>query len=71
MVIINKSISHLIEDQLPEFIATDYPQFARFLEKYYEQVESRGQPYDILKNLETYRDIDFYEETLLNERSAR
>ena len=69
MVIINKSISHLIEDQLPEFIATDYPQFARFLEKYYEQVESRGQPYDILKNLETYRDIDFYEETLLNERS--
>ena len=69
MVVKNRSISHLIEDQLPEFIVTDYPQFARFLEKYYEQVESRGQPFDILNNLEAYRDIDYYEESLLKERS--
>jgi len=69
MVVKNRSISHLIEDQLPEFIVTDYPLFARFLEKYYEQAGSRGQPFDILNNLETYRDIDFYEESLLDQSS--
>ena len=69
MVVKNRSISHLIEDQLPEFIVTDYPLFARFLEKYYEQAGSRGQPFDILNNLEAYRDIDYYEESILNEKS--
>lgn len=70
MVTKKRQISYLIEDQLPSFISTDYPQFARFLEKYYEQVESQGQPLDIINNIDRYRDIDYYEENLLKQSST-
>ena len=70
MVVKKKQISYLIEDQLPAFISSEYPQFARFLEKYYEQIESQGQPLDIINNIDQYRDIDFYEENLLKQSSV-
>ena len=70
MVVKKRQISYLIEDQLPSFISTEYPQFVRFLEKYYEQTESQGQPLDVINNIEKYRDIDFYEENLLNQSSS-
>jgi hypothetical protein len=60
-------ISTLIESQLPGFIASEYENFSLFVEKYYEQLESKGQPLDIIGNLETYRDIDYYEKNLLNQ----
>ena len=70
MVVKKRQISYLIEDQLPSFISTDYPQFARFLEKYYEQIESQGQPLDVINNIDRYRDIDYYEENLLKQSST-
>ena len=70
MVVKKRQISYLIEDQLPSFISTEYPQFTRFLEKYYEQIESQGQPLDVINNIEKYRDIDFYEENLLSQSSS-
>ena len=64
-----KKISTLIESQLPGFISSEYEQFSKFLEKYYEQLESTGNPLDIIQNIENYRDINFYEKNLLNQKT--
>ena len=66
----NTQISSLIKDQLPDFIVTEYDNFAKILEGYYQQIESTGQPVDLISNLSTYRDIDFYEKHLLKERTT-
>ena len=58
-------VSTLIESQLPDFINEEYELFSKFIQKYYEQLEIQGQPLDIVNNLTTYRDIDFYEKNLL------
>lgn len=63
-------ISSLIEDQLPGFIVSEYENFSAILEAYYKQQESAGQPLDIIGNLTTYRDIDFYEKNLLKESTT-
>ena len=65
-----RRISTLIENQLPEFISSDYENFTKVVEKYYEQLESPGQPLDIIQNITKYRDIDFYEKNLLNQTST-
>ncbi len=66
----NTQISSLIEDQLPGFITAEYEDFTKVLESYYEQLESTGQPLDIISNITNYRDIDYYEKHLLKERST-
>ena len=63
-------ISTLIENQLPEFISTEYENFSKVVEKYYEQLEVRGQPVDVIQNITKYRDIDFYEKNLLKESTT-
>jgi hypothetical protein len=65
-----RRISTLIESQLPEFISSEYENFSKVLEKYYEQLELRGQPLDVIQNITKYRDIDFYEKNLLNESTT-
>jgi hypothetical protein len=67
MAAIKKRISALVNKQLPDFISAEYPKFSAFLQKYYEQLELRGQPLDIIQNLTQYTDIDFYEKSLLSE----
>jgi len=62
-------LSNLIKKQLPEFISTHYSAFSTFLEKYYEGLETTGQPLDILSNLTEYYDINFYEKQILKEGS--
>jgi hypothetical protein len=62
-----RKISTLIENQLPGFISSEYENFSKFVEKYYEQLENQGQPLDIISNITKYRDIDFYEENLLKQ----
>ena len=58
-------VSFLIESQLPDFINEEYELFGKFIQKYYEQLELQGQPLDIIQNIQTYRDIDFYEKNVL------
>ncbi|CAF34145.1 hypothetical protein S-PM2d081 [Synechococcus phage S-PM2] len=65
-----RRISTLIETQLPEFISSDYENFSKVVEKYYEQLELRGQPLDVIQNITKYRDIDFYEKNLLQEKTV-
>jgi hypothetical protein len=62
-----RNISSLIESQLPGFIVSEYENFSKFVEKYYEQLESQGQPLDIISNVTKYCDINYYEKNLLNQ----
>ncbi|MGA1544638.1 MAG: YHYH protein [Saprospiraceae bacterium] len=62
-----KKLSSLIESQLPGFISSEYENFSKFVEKYYEQLESRGQALDVITNIEKYKDINFYEKNILKE----
>ena len=65
-----RRLSSLIESQLPGFIQYEYENFSKFVEKYYEQQESAGQPLDIISNFSDYRDINFYEKNLLQQQST-
>ena len=65
-----RKLSSLIESQLPGFIINEYDNFSKFIEKYYEQQESFGQPVDIITNLSKYRDIDTYEKNLLQQSTS-
>tara|TARA_B100000214_G_scaffold20291_1_gene13552 strand:+ start:2465 stop:11026 length:8562 start_codon:yes stop_codon:yes gene_type:complete len=62
-----KKTSLLIENQLAGFIGEEYELFGKFIQKYYEQLELQGQPLDIANHLATYRDIDFYEKSILKQ----
>ena len=62
-----KRISTLIESQLPEFIASEYELFSKFVQKYYEAQEVQGGALDIIANIQKYTDIDFYEKKLLKQ----
>ena len=63
-------VSFLIESQLPDFINEEYELFGKFIRKYYEQLEIQGQPLDIIENIQTYRDIDFYERSVLKQSTT-
>ena len=63
-------VSFLIESQLPDFINEEYELFGKFIQKYYEQIELQGQPLDIVHNMQTYRDIDFYERNVLKQSTT-
>ena len=65
-----RKLSSLIESQLPGFIINEYDNFSKFIEKYYEQQESVGQPVDIITNLNKYTDIDTYEKNLLQQETS-
>jgi hypothetical protein len=62
-----RNISVLVNDQLPEFITTEYPKLVSFLSKYYEQLELPGQPLNLIQNLTKYNDIDTYNREILQE----
>jgi len=63
-------ISFLVESQLPDFINEEYELFSKFIQKYYEQLEIQGQPLDIISNIQTYRNIDFYEKNILKQSTT-
>ena len=64
-----RKTSLLIENQLASFISEEYELFAKFIQKYYEQLELQGQPLDIANHLATYRDIDFYDQGILQQNT--
>jgi len=65
-----RSFSTLVENQLPEFISSDYPNFVKFVKKYYEQQETSGQPLDLINHITKYQDIDTYEKNILKENTT-
>ena len=53
---------------VPEFIREDYNKFITFIEKYYEYMDSDGNPVNLLLNKD-YSDIDELGDTELNKRA--
>ena len=53
-----QSLSHLIANQLPDFVRNEYPVFVTFLEKYYEFLDQDGQVNNFLLNYEKNFDIN-------------
>ena len=53
-------ISQVIENQLPEFVATDSPLFVDFLKQYYISQEYQGGPTDIGENIDRYTKLQTY-----------
>ena len=60
MAVTEKTISALVNRQLPDFVRADHPQFKRFLELYYEWLEdeSKGNTVYHIMNSGKYRDVD-------------
>lgn len=50
--------SIVVDYQAPEFIRSDYAKFITFLQKYYQYLEQSDKALGIIRNLETYNDID-------------
>lgn len=63
----NNQISTLVEDQLPGFIVSEYENFSKLLTSYYEQQELQGNPLDIINNILSYKDINFYDNDIIKE----
>lgn len=53
-----QSLSHLIANQLPDFVRNEYPVFVTFLEKYYEFLDQENQVNNFLLNYEKNFDIN-------------
>jgi len=54
----DKYQSILISGQLPQYIRTEYPNFVRFLEKYYEWLEREDGSLQFIRGLAEFGDID-------------
>ena len=51
-------ISSILNNQLPEFVRSEFPLLSEFLEQYYKSLESRGNPYDLMNNIDQYVKVD-------------
>jgi orotidine-5'-phosphate decarboxylase len=58
-------LSILVEDQLPDFIQSDYGMFVTFIKAYYEFLEQNNQAQEILQDISKYADIDETTENLV------
>ena len=58
-------MSVLVEDQLPDFIQSDYGMFVTFIKAYYEFLEQNNQAQEILQDISKYADIDETTENLV------
>ena len=55
---ITNRLSLLIQNQLPEFISSEYTTFVQFLKAYYEFLEQNNNAQEVLQNIPKYADID-------------
>jgi len=62
---VQNRLSILIEDQLPDFIQSDYTMFITFLKAYYEFLEQNSEVQEVLQNINKYADIDETSENLV------
>ena len=51
-------VNTIIENQLPEFVVTDFENATEFLKQYYISQEYQGGPSDIINNLDQYLKVD-------------
>lgn len=53
-----KKTTHIIKRAYPDFIDSDYPNFVAFIEAFFEYLDTKGNPGELIKELQSYRDID-------------
>ena len=53
---VNPSV--VVDFQAPEFIRSDYAKFITFLQKYYQYLEQSDKALGVIRNLESYSDVD-------------
>ena len=58
-------INEIVQDQIPEFISEENPNFVEFLEQYYYSQEFQGGVVDLADNLNEYKSLDFLNNTNL------
>ena len=51
-------ISDRLEEKIPQFIRDDYPDFIQFIKYYYQALELKGNPVDVIQNIDEYYNID-------------
>ena len=55
-------VSNAIEQQVPDYLSNDYPNFIAFIKDYYRFLETNGNALDLLDGLTELVDIDTYTE---------
>lgn len=55
-------VATVVQDQVPMYFNSSYPQFVKFLEKYYEWMESDGNPLAFVRNILEQHDYDTADE---------
>jgi len=58
-------ISDVVQNQIPEFILSENPNFVEFLKQYYISQEVQGSTVDIAENLISYKNLDSFDTTNL------
>ena len=62
-------LSHLIENQFPQYVRDDSATFIKFIKAYYESQELKNSPLDIAQNLIEYYNIGYYKKAELIENT--
>ena len=60
-------VSDRLEEQIPQFIRDDYPDFVQFIKYYYQALELKGNPVDVINNLDEYYNIDRLNDLVITE----
>lgn len=63
-------INDIVENQIPEFILSDNPNFTEFLKQYYISQEYQGATVDLAENLVSYKNLDSFDTTTLIESTT-
>ena len=53
-------VSNSIEQQVPDYLSNEYPNFINFFKDYYRFLETNGNALDLLNGLTELVDIDTY-----------
>ena len=49
--------NNIVQNQLPQYVRSDYPLVAEFLKSYYQGQEYQGGPIDLIQNIDTYTKV--------------
>ena len=63
-------ISDVVQNQIPEFILSENPNFVEFLKQYYVSQEFQGSSVDLAENLISYKNLDSFDLTNLIEETT-
>ena len=51
-------IGSIVQNQLPDFVKSEFPLVSEFLSQYYLSLENQGSPYDLIQKLNEYVKVD-------------